>query len=179
MNRTLKEIISLVDTINPNAYSDEVKAFWVNEVESYIQGEIFNIAPLDITPYVPYSECMDVPLTLGDSYEKIYTTYLNAMIDFANKDFASYNNDLALYNTYIDEYAKWYIRHHGEGEELISGMYLSAYGIAVNHGFSGTEEEWLLSLKGEAAKRGVDYWTEEDKAEIKSYVDEAILGGRW
>ena len=27
--------------------------------------------------------------------------------------------------------------------------------------------------------RGVDYWTEEDKAEIKSYVDEAILGGEW
>ena len=27
--------------------------------------------------------------------------------------------------------------------------------------------------------RGEDYWTEEDIAEIKSYVDEAILGGEW
>lgn len=27
--------------------------------------------------------------------------------------------------------------------------------------------------------RGVDYWTEADKAEIKSYVDEVILGGEW
>ena len=27
--------------------------------------------------------------------------------------------------------------------------------------------------------RGKDYWTEEDKAEIKTYVDEAILGGAW
>jgi hypothetical protein len=27
--------------------------------------------------------------------------------------------------------------------------------------------------------RGTDYWTEADKAEIKSYVDEAILGGAW
>lgn len=27
--------------------------------------------------------------------------------------------------------------------------------------------------------KGVDYWTEEDKAEIKAYVDEAILGGAW
>lgn len=27
--------------------------------------------------------------------------------------------------------------------------------------------------------RGTDYWTNEDKAEIKSYVDEAILGGEW
>lgn len=27
--------------------------------------------------------------------------------------------------------------------------------------------------------RGTDYWTESDKAEIKSYVDEAILNGSW
>ena len=27
--------------------------------------------------------------------------------------------------------------------------YLTAYGIAVKHGFRGTEEEWLASLKGE------------------------------
>lgn len=27
--------------------------------------------------------------------------------------------------------------------------------------------------------RGVDYWTEADKAEIKSYVDDAIISGKW
>ncbi len=27
--------------------------------------------------------------------------------------------------------------------------------------------------------RGTDYWTEEDKAEIKAYVETAILGGAW
>lgn len=27
--------------------------------------------------------------------------------------------------------------------------------------------------------RGTDYWTDEDKTEIKTYVDEAILGGAW
>ncbi len=30
-----------------------------------------------------------------------------------------------------------------------------------------------------APQKNVDYWTEEDKAEIKSYVDTAILGGAW
>ena len=36
--------------------------------------------------------------------------------------------------------------------------------------------------KGSAGKtpvKGTDYWTDADKAEIKSYVDEAILGGEW
>ncbi len=33
--------------------------------------------------------------------------------------------------------------------------------------------------QGYTPQRGTDYWTEADKAEIKSYVDEAILGGAW
>lgn len=32
---------------------------------------------------------------------------------------------------------------------------------------------------GRTPERGIDYWTEADKAEIKGYVDEAILGGAW
>jgi len=35
------------------------------------------------------------------------------------------------------------------------------------------------NVKGEKPLKGTDYWTEEDKAEIKAYVDEAILGGAW
>lgn len=80
------------------------------------------------------------------------------------------------------------------------GAGASAYDIAVENGFEGSEEEWLESLKGETGEqgppgatgatgpqgepgytpvRGTDYWTEADKAEIKSYVDDAILGGAW
>ena len=33
--------------------------------------------------------------------------------------------------------------------------------------------------KGTTPVRGTDYWTEADKAEIKNYVDNAILGGIW
>lgn len=43
----------------------------------------------------------------------------------------------------------------------------SAYEVAVINGFSGTEEEWLASLK---PVRGVDYWTEEDVANIVAEV---------
>lgn len=266
MNKTLKEIIAIVDELNPNSYSNNIKAQWVNEVEAYIQTEIYNVVPLDVVSYTDYEESKDKELSLDAVSDKIYLTYLQAMIDFSNKEYAAFNNDIALYNTYMDTYAKWYVRTHGEGEALISGMYLSAYGIAVKHGFNGSEEEWLASLKGEKGDtghgleikgcvttyeelpdnakngdiwqvglsgllylwdgewvflgsykgeqgpqgkpgekgdkgepgkdgkdgkdgidgedgytpvRGTDYWTDADKAEIKSYVDEAILGGAW
>lgn len=34
-------------------------------------------------------------------------------------------------------------------------------------------------LDGYSPVKGVDYWTDADKSEIKSYVDVAILGGEW
>ena len=55
----------------------------------------------------------------------------------------------------------------------------SAYNIAVKNGFVGTEQEWLDSLKGDSPVKGIDYWTDSDIAEIKAYVDDAILGGKW
>ena len=36
-----------------------------------------------------------------------------------------------------------------------------------------------VGLKGDTPVKGVDYWTAADIAEIKSYVDNAILGGEW
>lgn len=63
----------------------------------------------------------------------------------------------------------------------------SAYDIARDNGFDGTEKEWIDSLKGkdgvngETPQRGTDYWTSSDKEEIlsecKSYIDSEILGG--
>lgn len=52
----------------------------------------------------------------------------------------------------------------GEGGDTSDGKYEdcgilngeSAYEIAVQHGFSGTEEEWLASLKGADGAQGVD-----------------------
>ena len=39
-------------------------------------------------------------------------------------------------------------------KRLNAPYYLSAYGIARQNGFEGTEEDWLLSLKGEPGPQG-------------------------
>lgn len=54
---------------------------------------------------------------------------------------------------------------------------VTAYAIAVAHGYTGTEAEWLASLRGAdgyTPQRGVDYWTDADKAEIKADVAPAV-----
>lgn len=62
-------------------------------------------------------------------------------------------------------------------------------GVSAAHSWSGTtltittasgsSSANLKGDKGDSPVRGTDYWTDADKAEIKAYVDEAILGGAW
>ena len=154
MNKTLKEIIALADELNPNAFSNDIKASWVSEAEHTVLSEIHRLAPGEIQDLFPYEAHKNDRLTLAPGDDKIYVLYLQAMIDFSNKEYAAYNNDMALFNESLDTYAKWYVRTHKAGEALVSGMYLSAYGIAVSHGYAGTEAEWLVSLKGEKGDTG-------------------------
>ena len=65
---------------------------------------------------------------------------------------------------------------------------LSAYEVYVKNGGTLSEIEWLASLKGQTGEpgqngtdgytpvKGTDYWTEEEKNEIKSYCDSLITG---
>ena len=59
----------------------------------------------------------------------------------------------------------------------------SAYVIALEHGFIGSEDEWLASLKGEQGEKGADgktpikgtdYFTAEDKTEFTTEVTESL-----
>ena len=45
--------------------------------------------------------------------------------------------------------------------------------------FQSIEDRLENGGSGYTPEKGVDYWTPEDIAEIKSYVDDAILGGEW
>ena len=50
----------------------------------------------------------------------------------------------------------------------------SAYQIALDNGFSGTEDEWLNSLRGYTPVKGTDYFTEEDKIALVNAVLAAL-----
>lgn len=62
---------------------------------------------------------------------------------------------------------------HGHLGHHWHGYYLTAYGIAVKRGFSGTEQEWLDSLKGEpGAAAELRYNSETDALQWKSVEEE-------
>lgn len=154
----ISELYAYIDTVKPNDFGEAVKNVWLNEVEGAVQSQVMLLAPEETVVYAydPSDAQTDAELLVGAPHLKLYYAYLTAMIDFANGEYTNYSNTLTLFNTFWNEYAAWYSLniHPADGKAEYAGYYLSAYGIARKHGYTGTEEEWLAGLKGEAGPQG-------------------------
>ena len=124
-------------------------------MEGQILHEIFLLSLSEITPYAATpTEALAAPYP----YDGIYPLWLEAQVDFANGEYERYTNTMQRYNTAWNDLA----RHIAKcirpvyGRAVEQGYYLSAYGIAKAHGYTGTEAEWLASLKGAAGEPGKD-----------------------
>lgn len=152
---TLQGVLDIIDGIKPNAFSEEAKTAWINEIEGLVQTEVFLLAIEDVVQYT-WPENAAATLLAKPPHDKIYWVYLSAMVDFANGEYDKYQNTMQMFNQFFGEYMRWYARTYNpaDGEAEVKGYYLSAYAIAVEHGFEGTEEDWLASLKGEKGDQG-------------------------
>jgi hypothetical protein len=93
------------------------------------------------------------------NFNNIETPYIGA-----NGNWFIYDS---TYKTYVDSGKK------AQGEKGEQG----AKGEQGEQGETGPQGE--KGDDGYTPKKGTDYWTPTDIAEIKGYVDEAILGGAW
>lgn len=144
--RGLKQI----DQVN---YPDLLMLQFLNECEGKLQTEFLHIADVDCQRYTEGD--MDMDLIVGPPHDKLYYAYLCAMIDFTNGEYAKYNNSIIVANAFMAEWAAWFNRTHERNGRQYLGVFLSAYGIAVKHGYAGTEEEWLESLRGPEGQQGI------------------------
>lgn len=145
----LKQVIDLVDGIEPNAYTNEVKTAWLNEVEGMVQTDVMLRAIEDIDQYT-WTDDQQTVLLVRPPHDKLYRFYLQAMIQFANGEYDRYSNTMTVFNGAYGEFVRWFSRTvYPAGREAVwRGYYITAYGLAVQHGYHGTVEEWLASLHG-------------------------------
>ena len=104
---TMNTVIALVDGVKPNAYSDEDKYRWINQLEGLLSMEVFqDEAPL----------CLDIPadadrpLRLPHPYDELYSLYVMAMIDFSNREYGSYNNTLLMFRERLEQLKAQHVR---------------------------------------------------------------------
>ena len=102
---TIQGIIEKVDMLKPNTYSQEIKLEWLNKIEGIIALRI-----IKSTVYIPYvlPEDISKELLVPFPFDKVYEDYIYTMIDYANNEFNLYNASSTIFNTSLDDYAKWH-----------------------------------------------------------------------
>jgi len=106
---TINEVIERNDRIKPNTYDAETKAGWLYRLDGRISKEIMQKEEPE--QYI-FPQDADRMLLIPFPHDAIYDYYIQAMIDFANREFSTYNNSMIMFNEAYDAFAKLYIREN-------------------------------------------------------------------
>ena len=106
---TPNKAIETVDRLKPNSYSEEDKLRWISDLDGLVKRLV--IQEDDVTPYA-YPDDMDKELLIPAPYDDVYTLFLEAKIDYYNREYANYNNSATMFEAQFSEYKKDYIRKH-------------------------------------------------------------------
>lgn len=106
---TPNKVIETVDRLKPNSYSEEDKLGWINELDGMVQRLV--IQSDNVTEY-SYPDDMDKELLIPAPFDGVYALFLEAKIDYYNREYANYNNSAMMFETQYSEFKKAYIREH-------------------------------------------------------------------
>lgn len=106
---TPNKAIEKVDRVKPNSYSEEDKLGWINELEGMVQRLVIQA---DNVMQYAYPDDMDKELLIQAPFDDVYTLFLEAKIDYYNREYSNYNNSAMMFEAQFSEYKKDYIRHN-------------------------------------------------------------------
>ena len=163
----IKEAIAFARKLSGNAIDDDTLCRWLSELDGRLMLDFYKGSEW-MSYSVPQDENHD--LLVPFPWDELYVHYLEAMVYYSNGEFERYRNSYEMYNKKELEYRQWYARNQlpitlealarrdctvvTEGRGSKPFWYLSAYALAVKHGYTGTEEEWLSELVGPQGPKG-------------------------
>ncbi|MDR2665548.1 MAG: hypothetical protein LBC21_04655 [Oscillospiraceae bacterium] len=121
-SRTIGQVIADIDGVCPNAFSEDVKARWIAQLDMLIWRDLFLQAPLPELDY-NWPECADWQVLVAAPDDDIYDLYLRAQVEFHNGEYEKYDNTMAYFNSRYREFSAWFIN-----------LYRPAYGYVERGG---------------------------------------------
>ena len=112
---TLIEAIDRTNNLKPNTYSHTDKVKWLSALDGIIKTKIIDTHEGgEEVPFNGYDENTDLAtiLLVPAPYDSIYLRWLETQIDYANGEYARYNNGVKAYNDAYDEFVRYYNRTH-------------------------------------------------------------------
>ena len=112
---TLDEAITYFDEQCANQYSREEKIRWISELDEQIYENIISTRENPaVTEFDGYDDDTsgDTVLLVPSLYKEMYRYWLEKSVVYNNREIGAYNNAMAMYQTYYENYFAWYNRNH-------------------------------------------------------------------
>ena len=112
---TISEAINRIDSVKPNTYDQPQKVKWLSTLDGIVKKEIIDTheGGEDVT-FNGYTDetILTTNLLVPAPYDEIYIRYLEMQIDYANGEYAKYNNSTDVYNEAYIAFKRYYNRTH-------------------------------------------------------------------
>lgn len=113
---TIKECIDSVDNVKPNQYSIDDKVAWLSFLDGIIINDVIKTHEGYRNQYEEFAgysaDKLGIKLVVETPYDALYVAYLKMKIDEENGETARYNNSSTMFNSYLEEYKKYYNKTH-------------------------------------------------------------------
>lgn len=106
---TPNKIIEHLSRVKPNIYSEEDLFHWLCDLDGLVKRVVMQE---EDGVHYEFSKDMDSQLLIPPPFEGCYALYLEAMIDFRNKDYDDYDATMQVFDAKFNEFRKAYIREH-------------------------------------------------------------------
>lgn len=103
---TINDVFEYTEKMYPCQYESDVKLMWVNQLEKEIADFLKLFGEVETYPHTVTTD--EILIEEPD----IYALYIGARADFANGEYARYNNKVAQFNAFMEEWQARYMRDH-------------------------------------------------------------------
>ena len=117
---TIKGLIDKVKEEKPNTFTDEKLLSFVNEIETDVAEQL-------IEEFDPYETVDDTTLLAPAPYDRLYVSYLKAMIDYSNEEYASYQLNQAQHVQDFTDFINWIVRENKAVESVLPSRFRNIF----------------------------------------------------
>lgn len=105
---TLRDLLNKISKEKPNSFTEAELISFVNEVEAEVAEELHK----DTVPVYKYThdEDLNKVLLVPAPYDRLYISYVKAMIDYTNEEYDSYANNQAQHVQDYRDFVDWVVR---------------------------------------------------------------------
>lgn len=106
----IKDAVAMAKMMKPCAFDDALLIFWIGQLDGKIAADLFHMAPVELDQFNYTEDDGEYETLVAYPHDDLYVQYLAAKIDEANGEYNKYQNQMEIYNSCYNHFARWLLQ---------------------------------------------------------------------